>query len=44
MTIFTYRHKPKLEGLFQALLQRAEVTNELLDKLDALIQEKRKQL
>ena len=44
MTIFTYRHKPKLEGLFQALLQRAEVTNELLDQLDALIQEKRKQL
>ena len=44
ITIFSHRYQPELTGLFQALLQRPEATNELLDQLDALIQEKRKQL
>ena len=44
MTIFSYRHKPQLEGLFAALLQRSEVDTELLDNLEAIIREKRQQL
>lgn len=43
-TIFSHRYKPKLTGLFQALLQRPDITKEALDSLDAMIREKRQQL
>ena len=43
-TIFCHRYQPKLMPLFQALLQRPEVTKEDLDALEAFVQEKRKQL
>lgn len=44
MTIFSHRFKPELTGLFQALLQRPEVTKEFLDQLESMLQEKRQQL
>lgn len=44
MTIFSHRFKPELAGLFQALLQRPEITKEFLDQLDTMVQEKRQQL
>lgn len=43
-TIFSHRYKPDLSGLFQILLQRPEVTKELLSQLDTLIREKQEQL
>ena len=43
-TIFSHRFKPDLAGLFQALLQRPEVTKEFLDQLESMLQEKRQQL
>lgn len=43
-TIFSYRYKPELTRLFQFLLQRPEVTKELLDNLETMIREKRQQL
>lgn len=43
MTIFSHRHKPELTGLFQALLSRPDVTEEVLDNWDTLIREKRQQ-
>ena len=43
-TIFSHRHQPELIGLFQALLQRPNITKEFLDSLDAMIQQKRQQL
>lgn len=43
-TIFSHRYQPELTGLFQALLQRPNVTKEFLDSLDTMIQEKRQQL
>ena len=43
-TIFSHRHKPELTSLFQALLSRPDVTKEVLDDLDALIQKKRQQV
>ena len=43
-TIFSHRYQPELNGLFQALLQRPNVNKEFLDNLDAMIQEKRRQL
>ncbi|MBO5892305.1 MAG: BlaI/MecI/CopY family transcriptional regulator [Oscillospiraceae bacterium] len=43
-TIFSHRFKPELTELFQALLQRPEVTKEFLDNLEAMIREKRQQL
>lgn len=36
-TIFSHRHKPQMQGLFAALLQRPEVTVEDLDFLEAQI-------
>lgn len=39
-TIFSHRHKPKPVGLFEALLQREEVTAEDLKQILVLIQEK----
>ena len=43
-TIFSHRYQPKLALLFQALLQRPDITKETLDTLDALVREKRQQL
>ena len=43
-TIFSHRYQPGLQGLFQALLSRPDVTADTLDALETLIQEKRKQL
>ncbi len=43
-TIFTRRHQPQLPELFQALLQRPEVTAETLDRLETLIQARRQNL
>lgn len=39
-TIFSHRHKPEPAGLFAALLQREEVTPEVLKQLLTLVQEK----
>lgn len=43
-TIFSHRHKPELNGLFQALLKRPDITKDFLDNLEVMIQEKRQQL
>ena len=43
-TIFSHRHQPELNGLFQALLARPDITKEILDNLDALIQKRRQQV
>lgn len=40
-TIFSHRHKPKLDGLFAALLDRPEVDEETLVNLQTLIERKR---
>lgn len=40
-TIFSHRHKPQMEGLFSALLSRPEVTDETLDKLQGLLDQRR---
>ena len=39
-TIFSHRHKPEPIGLFQALLEREDVTQEDLKQLLAFVQEK----
>ena len=39
-TIFSHRHKPEPVGLFAVLLQREEVTPEVLKQLLTLVQEK----
>ena len=43
-TIFCHRHKPALEGLFAALLQRPEISVEVLTELQALIDQRRQEL
>ena len=43
-TIFSHRYQPELTGLFQALLKRSDVNNEVLDNLETMIREKRQQL
>jgi len=43
-TIFSHRYQPELTGLFQALLTRSDVNNEVLDNLETMIREKRQQL
>jgi len=43
-TIFSHRYQPELTGLFQALLTRSDVNNEVLDNLETTIREKRQQL
>ena len=43
-TIFSHRYHPELTGLFQALLTRSDVNNEVLDNLETMIREKRQQL
>lgn len=39
-TIFCHRHKPEIVGLFEALLRREDITQEDLDKIQAMIQQK----
>ena len=43
-SVYSHRHKPVLVGLFSALLSRVEVTEQDLDRMEALIQEKRSEL
>jgi BlaI family penicillinase repressor len=43
-TIFSHRHKPDLEGLFAALLNRPEVTTDTLDQLQMLLNRRRQEL
>lgn len=43
-TIFCHRHKPELEGLFAALLNRPEVTGETLTYLQSLLDQRRQAL
>lgn len=43
-TIFSHRHKPELEGLFTALLNRPEVTTDTLDQLQMLLNRRRQEL
>ncbi len=40
-TIFSHRHKPEMEGLFTALLARPEVTQDTIEHLQALIDQRR---
>ena len=40
-TIFSHRHKPKIVELFDALLQREEVTHTVLDEVERLIARRR---
>ncbi len=40
-TIFSHRHKPQLEGLFCALLERPEVTEQTLAHLQTLLDQRR---
>lgn len=42
-TIFSHRHKPDMEGLFRALLQRPEADEQTLCALEALLREKKEQ-
>ena len=39
-TIFSHRHKPDIIGLFAALLQRKDITNEQLQKIVELIRKR----
>jgi predicted transcriptional regulator len=39
-TIFSYRHKPELVGLFSALLNRPEATPEALKQIAALLSDR----
>lgn len=41
-TIFCHRHKPKIQGLFAALLQRPEITEEDLDSIETLVAERKR--
>lgn len=40
-TIFGHRHKPEMNGLFTALLNRPEVTQDTLDHLQSLLDQHR---
>lgn len=41
-TIFSHRHKPEIVGLFAALLQREDITQEDLAQIAALVSERQK--
>lgn len=43
-TIFSHRHKPKMEGLFAALLRRPEVDAQTLERLQQLLEQHRQEL
>ena len=40
-TIFSHRHKPEIIGLFEALLSREDITPEQLNRIAALVEERR---
>ena len=40
-TIFCHRHKPEMEGLFAALLERPEVDAQVLERLQMLLDHRR---
>ena len=40
-TIFSHRHKPQIQGLFAALLERPEITKEDLEYLESLLAQKK---
>lgn len=40
-TIFCHRHKPQLVGLFEALLQRQDITSEDLAKIAELLEQRK---
>ena len=40
-TIFSHRHKPEMEGLFAALLERPEVDAQVLERLQMLLDHRR---
>ena len=40
-TIFSHRYKPQIQGLFAALLNRPEVTDQDLEAISHMIQEKK---
>ena len=40
-TIFSHRHKPQLEGLLSALLERPEVTEQTLAHLQGLLDQRK---
>jgi BlaI family penicillinase repressor len=41
-TIFSHRHKPEMEGLFAALLCRPEITTDILDHLQHMLDDHRR--
>ena len=41
-TIFSHRYQPDLVGLFAALLRRENISGEELERIEALIQERKK--
>ena len=41
-TIFSHRHKPQIVGLFAALLDREDITDQDLQSIQQLIDQKRK--
>lgn len=43
-TIFCHRHKPQMDGLLEALLSRPEVDNQVLDRLQMLLDRRRGEL
>ena len=40
-TIFSHKHQPKILGLFEALLQRKDITDEQLQKIEELVRKRR---
>ena len=40
-TIFCHRHKPQIVGLFEALLQRQDITSEDLAKIAELVEQRK---
>lgn len=40
-TIFSHRHKPEMVGLFAALLQRPEITPDVLEQIRGLLDNRR---
>ena len=40
-TIFSHRYKPQLMGLFEALLRREDITADILDQLQKLLDQRK---
>lgn len=43
-TVFSYRNKPEMTGLIAALLQRPEMTVQTLETIEALVQQRKKEI